>query len=268
MDENKIHFSGSIPENYDKYLGPIYFEPYAIDMASRFDPSTVEMALEIGSGTGRVTRQLRRSLDANAKLIASDLSEDMLNVARKELKGLDIEWQIIDAQSLPFEDNTFDLVVSCFAWMFVEDKAKAYSEVYRTLKPGGLFLLATWDSLESNGASEVFRKTVKKYFQDTLPKMYGLPFVYNDHDEIKGHLEDAGFTSVRIEQVKKPARADNARNAAIGLTQGSSLYNEIINHDPSWVDKIIDDVTEELSARYGHEPMIAPMSAVFAEGRK
>src|SRR5688572_9199865 len=233
MEDKKIHFTGSIPENYDKFLGPIYFEPYAIDMASRFDPSEVEMALEIGCGTGRVTRQLRKSLKQSATLVASDISEDMLNVARKELKEKDIEWQTIDAQSLPFADNTFDLVVSCFAWMFIEDKAKAYAEVFRTLKPGGLFLLATWDTLESNGASDVFRMTVKKYLRDTLPKTYGLPFVYNDHDEIRGHLEDAGFSSIRVEQVQKPARADNARYAAIGLTRGSSLYTEIVNRDPT-----------------------------------
>src|SRR5258706_10592417 len=93
-------FTGSIPEHYDHYLGPMYFEPYAIDIVTRFDPSSMHKALELGCGTGRVTRQLRRVLLDNATLISSDFSPDMLVTAKEKLKGLNIEWQIINAQEL------------------------------------------------------------------------------------------------------------------------------------------------------------------------
>lgn len=260
-------FTGSVPENYDTYLGPIYFEPYAIDIAHRFNPSKVQVALEIGCGTGRVTSHLRSVLPVTTKLIASDISPDMMAVAQRKLEGADIEWQIFDAQSLPLPDSSVDLVVSCFAFMFIEDKAKAFAEAHRVLTPGGKFLLALWDTLELNGASDTFRRIVKKYFDESLPKTYGLPFAFNDTVEINNYLRQAGFTEIKIEHVKKEARSVTARDAAIGLTKGASFYNEIIKKDPSLVDRIIEYTENELIERYGDGPMVAPMSAVVCEGR-
>ena len=52
-------FSGDIANHYDQFLGPLFFEPYAIEVAKRIEPASVSMALEIAAGTGRVTRHLR-----------------------------------------------------------------------------------------------------------------------------------------------------------------------------------------------------------------
>ena len=83
--ESKTYdFSGSVATHYDQYLGPLYFEPYAIEVADRIDPDTVDIALELASGTGRVTRHLRKRLSKQAKLIASDLSEDIIIQANRE----------------------------------------------------------------------------------------------------------------------------------------------------------------------------------------
>src|SRR5258706_9064706 len=104
-------FSGSVPHHYEQYLGPMFFEPYAIEVSKRIDTSSVHLALEIASGTGRVTRYLRERIPDTSKLIASDISQDMLSVAKEKLRNLDIDWQIIDAQQLPFNDNSIDLLV-------------------------------------------------------------------------------------------------------------------------------------------------------------
>src|SRR5687767_5780540 len=87
-----FNFSGSIPQHYDQHLGPFYFEPYAIEIANRIDPRSVRVALEIACGTGRVTRHLRRVISPTARLIASDLSPDMLAVAMRKFKTLNIKW--------------------------------------------------------------------------------------------------------------------------------------------------------------------------------
>src|SRR6476620_7113351 len=89
-------FSGSIPKHYDQFSGPLFFEPYAIEVSSRIDPSSVDVALELASGTGRVTRHLRQVFRSTTKLIASDISPDMLAVAKEKLNALDINWKIID----------------------------------------------------------------------------------------------------------------------------------------------------------------------------
>src|SRR5258706_10628864 len=94
-------FSGSIPSHYDQYQGPMHFEPYALEIVKRIEPSRVQIALEIACGTGRVTRHLRNVIPSSSKLIASDISPDMLGVAKEKLKTANIDWQIIDAQELP-----------------------------------------------------------------------------------------------------------------------------------------------------------------------
>src|SRR5262245_57444860 len=120
-EKNTSPFTGSIPGHYDLYLGPMFFEDYAVEVASRVDPSAVHLALELCCGTGRVTNHLRKVLQTATRLIASDLSPEMIQVAREKLGDVDIEWAVIDLNQLPFGDNSVDLVVCCFGYMFAQD---------------------------------------------------------------------------------------------------------------------------------------------------
>ena len=273
MDINNIpfappNFSGSIPEHYEQYLGPIFFEPYAIEISKRVDASLVQVALEIGCGTGRVTRHLRKIIPSASKLIASDISPDMLTVAKEKLKKLNIDWQIIDAQQLPFADNSVDLVVCSFGYMFVPDKPKAFAEAYRVLRPQGMLLFSTWDKLEHIGASDTYRKIVRKFLGDSLPESYNLPFSMNDQSAIKLMLQETGFSKITIESVDKLSISQTAKEAANGLARGGSIYNEIVKRDPSLVEKIVKTLEKALIEKFGNSPMIAPMKAVVCQAWK
>ncbi|RYY85802.1 MAG: class I SAM-dependent methyltransferase, partial [Chitinophagaceae bacterium] len=74
-------YKGNIPQNYEQYLGPILFEPFALDLAARV-PTSCRSVLELACGTGRVTSHLDKKLNAETRLVASDLNTDMLQVAR------------------------------------------------------------------------------------------------------------------------------------------------------------------------------------------
>lgn len=261
-------FSGSIPKHYDQYLGPMFFEDYAIAIANRIDPSSAQFVLELSCGTGRVTNHIRKVLQSGAKLIASDISPDMLAVAKEKLKSFNIDWQIADAQQLPFDDNTFDLLVCSFGYMFVPDQSKAFAEAFRVLKPEGTLLMSTWDKLEYNEASNVFRGIMKKYFGDSMPETYKLPFSMHDPTILKEQLRSAGFSKVSAEAVQKNSVCLTAKEAAFGLVQGGSLYNEIIKRKPEWLSEITANVEIELSEKYGAAPMIAPMRALITQAAK
>jgi ubiquinone/menaquinone biosynthesis C-methylase UbiE len=262
-----IKFTGSIPKNYDSLLGPMFFEDYAIDLVGRIGTGHIDCALELCCGTGRVTRHLRKALPSSAKLIASDISPDMLSIAKQNITG-DVEWMVIDAQKIPLDDNQVDLIVCSFGYMFMPNVVDALKDAHRVLRPKGKLLISTWDKLEFNGASNVHRKVIKKYFGDTLPSTYKLPFSMNEPDVIESQIREAGFSSVKVSHVKKNTFCATATEAARGLVEGSSIFNDIMKTNASWLEEIKSEVAEDLSRLYGSEPMVAPMSAFISEAEK
>ncbi|MCF3110274.1 class I SAM-dependent methyltransferase [Niabella sp. CC-SYL272] len=246
----------------------MFFEPYAIEVAKRIPFPTVSVALELAAGTGRVTRHIRKQIPDSARLIASDINEEMLTVAKEKLGNLDIEWQTIDAQQLPFSDSSVDLIVCCFGYMFVPDKPKAFAEAYRVLRQGGLLLFTTWDQLEHNAASYISRMAAKKYCEEILAESHNLATSMSDEACIRLLLEHAGFLKIAIEKVQKNSVCATARAAAIGLVQNGPLFEAIKKRNPAWVDEIINTTEAELSEKFGAAPMVAPISAVISQAWK
>src|SRR5215203_5604423 len=70
-------FAGSIPHNYETYLGPLFFEPYAVDLVQRLEGGDYGSVLELACGTGRLTKHLVNKLAPDGRLQATDLNEDM-----------------------------------------------------------------------------------------------------------------------------------------------------------------------------------------------
>jgi ubiquinone/menaquinone biosynthesis C-methylase UbiE len=254
--------------HYDDFLGPLFFEPYAIEVAKRIDPAPVSIALEIAAGTGRVTRHIRERIAFSSKLIASDISVEMLAEAKKKLSHLDIDWQNIDAQQLPFTDNSIDLVVCCFGYMFVPDRPKAFAEAYRVLRPGGVILFTTWDKLEHNATSYASLSIAEEYLKGSLPESYDIAVSMSEEAVIKPLLEEAGFSKISIEKVQQFAVCSTAKKAATGFVEGGFIFKEIRQHNPELIDEIKIKLEQVLSEKFGAAPMIAPMSAVICQAVK
>ena len=162
-------FVGPIPELYDRYLGPMLFEPFALDLAGRF--AGFEGALlETAAGTGRVTRALAQLAGPGATITATDLNEPMLARAAQIVLAPNIRWRQADAQALPFDDESFDAVVCQFGVMFFPDKAAGFREARRVLKPRGQFVFNVWDSLAANTITRVVVAAVASLFPDDPPR--------------------------------------------------------------------------------------------------
>ena len=94
-------YSGGIAEIYDKYLVPLIFEPYAIDLAQRVAELPLTNVLEIAAGTGVVTRRLAMALPGSVFIIATDLQQAMLDQAGSVGTSRPVEWRQADARELP-----------------------------------------------------------------------------------------------------------------------------------------------------------------------
>ncbi|HEX6742348.1 MAG TPA: class I SAM-dependent methyltransferase, partial [Sphingomicrobium sp.] len=136
MKDMELRFTGNVPSNYDRLMVPLIFRPYAEELAGRaraFGPSRV---LETAAGTGVVTQALSEALP-DAEIVATDLNQPMLDVAAQRVRSSKIRWLAADAQDLPFDEGSFDLVVCQFGAMFFPDKVRGHAEARRVLRPGG-----------------------------------------------------------------------------------------------------------------------------------
>jgi len=100
-------------------------------------------SLELGCGTGFFTLNLKLAGVINEAHV-TDLSPGMVEVAQRNAKslGFDVSGRVADAERLPYDDNTFDLVVGHAVLHHIPDLDKAFAEIIRVLRPGGRFVFA------------------------------------------------------------------------------------------------------------------------------
>jgi ubiquinone/menaquinone biosynthesis C-methylase UbiE len=267
MSEPNSRFQGSIPEIYDRNLGPVIFGPYAIDLARRvtaFGPGSV---LEVACGTGIVTRHLREALPRTVRLVATDLNVAMVDHARERLQGLEpIEWQQADAAALPFASDSFDAVACQFGLMFVPDKEAAFREARRVLTVGGWLAFNVWDGFEHNSFGRLANDTIRRLFPSDPPTFFTVPFGFRDRDALRRLLDDNRFTDVTMEAVRAEARSESARSFAFGFVKGNPVSIAIEERGGS-VDAVVDALAEEYAREGGERPFRSTMQALVVTAR-
>jgi ubiquinone/menaquinone biosynthesis C-methylase UbiE len=262
MTETDRVFAGSIPALYNRYLGPLIFEPYALDLAERLADLKAGQALETAAGTGIVTRALARSLAAGVGIVATDLNQPMLDFAATQVDAARVTWRQADALKLPFEDGTFDVVVCQFGAMFFPDKIAAYKEAARVLKPGGRFVFNVWDRIEENEVPKIVTDAVAALFPNDPPQFLArTPHGYHDVGRIEDELRAAGFTRIAAETVTRRSRAPSHRDPAIGFCQGTPLRNEIEARDASRLSEATDAAAAAVAARFDPGPIDGKIQA-------
>jgi ubiquinone/menaquinone biosynthesis C-methylase UbiE len=255
-DTDKI-FAGSIPKLYNDYMVPLIFEPYAADLANRLAlrcaSRPLARVLEIAAGTGVVTRKLAAALPENISIVATDLNQAMLDLASSIGTARAVEWRQADAMQPPFDDAVFDAVVCQFGVMFFPDKAKAFSEARRVLKPGGVLLFNAWDRIEENEFAHTAQEALASFFPADPPCfMARTPHGYHDVAVIAQDLKQAGFTtSPQIMTLAARSQAASARVPAVAFCQGTPLRSEIEARDKSSLAEATDAAEEAIAQRFG-----------------
>ncbi len=222
-------FVGDIPKIYDSHMRPFFFESFAKDLAKRLLNLNPSSLLTLACGTGADTRAAKDALP-NANVVATDLNPGMLEVAKTKFAPNEIKFEVVDAQSLPFPDASFDAVTCQFGLMFVPDKDAAISEALRVLTSGGHLICTVWDELSLNPASEIAHDLALETCKSNPPLFWLTPFGYNDKVELKSLFERNGFQEVTIDVVKNSTVIDDPSRLAYALIYGTPAYGFLNEH--------------------------------------
>jgi ubiquinone/menaquinone biosynthesis C-methylase UbiE len=194
--ESPIHTEGRLirwASFYDVLVNLMTF-----GRASRLRRMTVDQALlrpgesllDVGCGTGGVTIPARMQLGESGRAAGIDPAPEMIAVARRKAKraGAEIDFRVGVIESLPFPDETFDVVTSSLMMHHLPEqlRVKGLAEIWRALKPGGRILIA--DMARPDGSS------LRRFFTSlALHHGHGVQFGIEDLPEL---VRQAGFEDV------------------------------------------------------------------------
>ena len=170
--------------------------------------------LDLAGGTGDMVKLMREKISEKGTLILSDINASMLEEGRNRLidQGIeDVHMAQIDAQFLPFEDDTFDLITIAFGLRNVTHKEKALQSILKALKPGGKLIILEF----SKPQNEVFREIYDLFSFEVIPKIGELIAqteesyrylaesirMHPTQEELKEMLEKSGFTKCKYENL-------------------------------------------------------------------
>jgi demethylmenaquinone methyltransferase/2-methoxy-6-polyprenyl-1,4-benzoquinol methylase len=166
--------------------------------------------LDLAGGTGDLTKKFSKIVGPSGKVVLADINSSMLEVGRERLTNQgyvgNIEYVQANAQYLPFEDNTFDVITIAFGLRNVTDKDEALRSMFRVLKPGGRLLVLEF----SQTNNPLLKKAYDLYSFTALPLMGKLVTndsesykylaesirMHPDQETLKGMMEEAGFNRV------------------------------------------------------------------------
>ncbi len=186
---------------YQEHLVPAMFAPWAQELLSRVSPQHRDQVLDVACGTGAVTHEIARIVGSEGAVVGLDISPPMLQVAASlpVPDGANIVWREGPADALPFPDDQFDMVTCQHGIQFVPNRSAAASEMHRGLRLGGRVGISVWRGMEEQGAMSVIVEAMDREFGVTAND----PFSMGDPAELQSLLEQAGFSDITVEDVRR-----------------------------------------------------------------
>ena len=188
-------------ELYEAIPVPTILGPAARLLVEHASINSDSNVIDVGCGTGAATRYVANIVSSPGSVTGVDINAGMIEVAKSLPKGpgMLVDWYECSAFELPFEKNTFNVAISAQTIQFLDDRAKALSEMSRVLKPNGQLAISTWCSIEKNPYFDALVKAVSKYLGAETASGLEAAFTLTSSSEIKNLLAEAGLKSSTVE---------------------------------------------------------------------
>ncbi|MEQ8763347.1 MAG: methyltransferase domain-containing protein [Planctomycetota bacterium] len=228
-------------EFYEAHFVPALFAAWAPRVLEHARLGAGQSVLDVACGTGVLSRAARE-LIRDGRIVGLDASEGMIAVASRRTP--EIEWCHGRAEELPFEDGTFDRVISQFGIMFFEDIPRALDEMIRVTKPGGRVVVAFWDSLARSPGFRSLVDFLRREAGEEAAQSLEAPFRLGDPAPIATQLAKVGPCT--IDTPKGTARFPSIRAWIEAETKGWTLG--ALAEDPERFEGLIRAAERDLAA--------------------
>ncbi len=191
-----------------------------------------QAVLDIGCGAGDLTIRAADLVGSEGRALGVDVSAPLIDHAtRRAADQANADFALGDAQVFPFEEESFDRVISRFGVMFFDDPVAAFQNMRRALKPGGQICMLGWAPQAENPWSQIARDAGVARLGPPAPEPPGTTgqFAFADIDWVTGLLDAAGFGGVRGEPVDIKLHIDGDARAAAHLATTIGPVARIMN---------------------------------------
>lgn len=259
-------------ETYESYMVPTLFAPWASRLVQSGNPQPGARVLDVACGTGVVARHVAARLGAQGRVVGFDLNPNMLAVARMmaERESLAIDWHEGHAESLPFPNSSFDLVLCQQALQFFVDRRAALAEMHRVLTRGGRVALSVWQSLDQHPFYQALDEAIERQLGASGGQDI---FALGDAGALRPLLTDTGFQQVEIEPVSMTARFPNPEGFLAGEIDVDTAAIPSMQHldlqaRQAIITAIREDMEAPLRAVTENEHVVIPFHAYIARAER
>jgi SAM-dependent methyltransferase len=190
-------------EIYDAFFVPALFGQFPEHVLDHAGVATNTRVLDVGCGTGVLARAAQRRVGPNGAVAAVDPNDGMLAVARRTEPTID--WRSGVAESLPFDDRSFDHTISEFAAMFFADRGVALDEMARVTAAGGTVTIVTWSGLDRTPGYQAMVDVIADELGDAAADALRAPFALGDTEDVRNLLTPLD-ADARIDEIDGTAR--------------------------------------------------------------
>ena len=247
-------------------------KPMGDEIIRSINPRGAEVVLDIAAGTGEPGLTIATMLKGG-KVVITDLSEDMLEIARENALKRDIkniETRVCDVCVLPFADNTFDAISCRLGFMFFPDMLLAAKEMVRVLKPGGKIATSVWNVLEKNFWITAILGTISRHMDLPAP-LPGAPGMFRCAKEglISDLFLQAGLKNIKQKEIAAKMHFKTADIYWDMMTEVITLVVLALNNAEDDIkENIRKEVYHLLDQKYPDGNILMDSSALLIDGVK
>ena len=258
------------PEAYEKYIVPTFSGSWAADIVKRANLNLDDRILDLGCGTGIVSRHAHQAMADSVQITGIDINEVVIKKAMEISRSVacNIEWKQASVESLPFPDAAFNVVLCQQGLQYFPDRHLALTEVRRVMAPKGRAIFSVWRPLEYSSFYQALHRALEYYVNPEAAQMLSSAYVLGDAAELRELFEFTGFNNIEICIVIKQMRCPSLSDFLFGSVSASPFAGDVFKLDNSKREEMVRSISESVSEYIDDHGLAAPMESYLVSAAK